>query len=77
MYLALGSVPLFYVIYSMASTPGDNFLTRLVKRYEDFSDTLQQKEALHTTMIEQAAADRQFFAGAPPNKAGPPLRYPE
>ena len=36
-----------------------------------------RKDALHTTMMEQAAADRQLFAATPTNAAGPPLRMQE
>jgi len=76
-YFALGTIPLFYVVYSIASSPNDNAITRLVQRYDAGREVLLRKDALHTTMMEQAAADRQLFAATPTNAAGPPLRYQE
>jgi len=65
------------VIYSVASSPSDNALTRLVQRYDAGKEVMARKDALHTTMMEQAAADRQLFASTPVNRAGPSLRIPE
>ncbi|ETI25821.1 hypothetical protein G647_02597 [Cladophialophora carrionii CBS 160.54] len=76
-YFALATIPLFYVVYSVASSPNDNAITRLVQRYDAGREVQLRKDALHTTMMEQAAADRQLFAATPTNAAGPPLRNPE
>jgi len=76
-YFALGTIPLFMVVYSIASSPNDNALTRLIQQYEAGAESLLRKDALHTTMMEQAAADRVLFSNAQPNLAGPPLRHQE
>jgi len=68
---------LFYIIYSVASSPGDNAITGLLQRYDDGKAVRHRQDALHTTMMEQAAADRQLFASTPTNAAGPPLRSQE
>ncbi|EXJ74213.1 uncharacterized protein A1O5_02508 [Cladophialophora psammophila CBS 110553] len=76
-YIAIGSVPFAIFIYSIASSPGDNALSRLVRKYDAGREVLLRKDAIHTTMMEQAAADRQLFAATPTDPAGPPLRNPE
>lgn len=38
---------------------------------------MARQDALHVTMMEQAAADRQLFAASPTNASGPPLRMQE
>eukprot|EP01099_Mayorella_cantabrigiensis_P005740 TRINITY_DN4642_c0_g1_i1.p1 TRINITY_DN4642_c0_g1~~TRINITY_DN4642_c0_g1_i1.p1 ORF type:complete len:125 (+),score=14.04 TRINITY_DN4642_c0_g1_i1:31-405(+) len=67
----------FYAIYSVASSPNDNFISRLVKKYEIGQEAETKKNVIHTTLMEQAAADRQLFAGTARDSSGPPLRYPE
>ncbi|KAJ9615659.1 hypothetical protein H2200_001735 [Cladophialophora chaetospira] len=76
-YFALATIPLFYVVYSVASSPGDNAVTRLTQRYDAGKEAMARQDALHTTMMEQAAADRQLFGASPVNAAGPPLRMQE
>ena len=76
-YIALSTIPFFMLVYSVASSPSDNALTRLVQRYDAGKEVMARKDALHTTMMEQAAADRQLFAATPVNSSGPPLRHQE
>lgn len=78
-YIALASVPFAIFVYSIARSPGDNALSRLIKQYETGTgnEAEMRKDLLHTTMMEQAAADRQLFAGTGTDKSGPSLRYTE
>lgn len=73
----MASIPFAFIIYWVASSPTDNALNRLVKRYEAGKDAEHKRDAIHTTMMEQAAADRQMFAATPREDAGPSLRWPE
>lgn len=63
------------VVYSIASS-GENPLTRLIQEYEAGKESLLRRDSLHTTMMEQAASDRQLFANAATNKE-PLLRFQE
>jgi len=76
-YIALGTIPFAMLVYSVASSPKDNFLNRLVRQYDGGREVMEKRDALHTTMMERAAADRQLFAGTPVDPAGPSLRMQE
>jgi hypothetical protein len=68
---------LAYVVYSIASSPGDNALSRLVKKYEAGKEDDERANVIHSKMMEQAAADRQLFASSPRDETGPPVRNQE
>ena len=76
-YISIASIPIFYVLYSVASSPKDNVISRLIKTFETSQEEESRKNVIHTTMMEQAAADRQLFAGSPRDTTGSPMRYPE
>lgn len=76
-YISLASIPLFAAVYVVATNPGDNFIHRLVKRYEIGQEAEERKNLIHQRLMEQAAADRQLFASTPRDSSSPPIRYPE
>ncbi|KAK5062478.1 hypothetical protein LTR84_004550 [Exophiala bonariae] len=76
-YISLASIPLFAAIYVVATNPNDNFVYRLVKRYEIGQEVEERKNLIHQRLMEQAAADRQLFASTPRDSSSPPIRYPE
>ncbi len=41
------------------------FFTRLIRQYSEFQDSLTQRNALHTRLVEEAAHDRNLFFGSP------------
>jgi hypothetical protein len=73
----LATIPLFAVVYSVASSPGDNFVERMVKNYKIGQEAEEKKNVAHTTLLEQAAADRQLFASQKRDTRGPDLNFPE
>ncbi|KAI1618578.1 hypothetical protein EDD37DRAFT_273305 [Exophiala viscosa] len=76
-YFSIAFIPFAYVLYSLASSPGDNFVSRQIKKYEDNKKADETKNVIHTTMMEQAAAERQLFSGVSRDESGPTLRLPE
>lgn len=49
----------------------------MVKSYEDNKRADETKNVIHTTMLEQAAWDRQLFSANARDESGPSLRNPE
>jgi hypothetical protein len=49
----------------------------MVKSYEDNKRADETKNVIHTTMLEQAASDRQLFSSNARDESGPSLRNPE
>ncbi|KIW56614.1 hypothetical protein PV05_05262 [Exophiala xenobiotica] len=76
-YISVALVPFAYLVYSIASSPGDNAVSRMVKSYEDNKRADETKNVIHTTMLEQAAWDRQLFSANARDESGPSLRNPE
>ncbi|KEF60005.1 uncharacterized protein A1O9_04854 [Exophiala aquamarina CBS 119918] len=76
LYISLASIPFFAAVYAVAANPGDNFISRLVKKYEIGQEAEERKNVIHLRLMEQAAADRQLFASTPID-TNPVLRYPE
>ncbi|EXJ88192.1 hypothetical protein A1O1_05122 [Capronia coronata CBS 617.96] len=76
-YITIAAVPLVILWSYVASSPGDNALIRIVKKWEARREEDQRANILHTTIMEQAAADRQLFSSSPRDESGSPLRMPE
>jgi len=76
LYISLASIPLFAAVYTVAANPGDNFVYRLVKKYEIGQEAEERKNIIHLKLMEEAAADRQLFASSP-RDTNPVIRYPE
>ncbi|KIX01769.1 uncharacterized protein Z518_09496 [Rhinocladiella mackenziei CBS 650.93] len=76
-YLSVASIPFAILVYSIASSPGDNFASRLVKKYEASVEADKRANVIHTAMMEQVAADRQLFASSAGNETVPPFRNQE
>ncbi|MCJ1229184.1 hypothetical protein MMC12_005849 [Toensbergia leucococca] len=78
-YVSLGAIPLSLALYKFSSTTSDSadpFLTRLINSYSQFQDRWTERNALHTSMIEQAAHDRNLFQSSPASKTIE-LKFPE
>ncbi|KAF2400393.1 putative NADH-ubiquinone oxidoreductase 178 kDa subunit [Trichodelitschia bisporula] len=58
-YLTLAAIPASYFVY--AASRGDTWFTDYLRSYESWNKTWEERNALHTTMVEQAGADRLLF----------------
>ncbi|KAI9888393.1 MAG: hypothetical protein M1814_000509 [Vezdaea aestivalis] len=62
LYFALASVPATYFLYQ-AAISGDGFaaFTNLMSKYTESQITNEERNSLHTSMIERAAYDKNLF----------------
>jgi hypothetical protein len=76
-YLTLAAIPLGFALYKFTadSKEGPSF-TRLIERYSEYKEQWTARNTLHTTMIEQAAHDRNLFQSSPGSKMID-LKFPE
>ncbi|KAI9857314.1 MAG: hypothetical protein M1824_004864 [Vezdaea acicularis] len=74
-YITIAAVPLSILAYQLTSGE-DSAFSNLLRRYADYRQTWEERNTLHTKMIEQAAFDRNLFQSG---KANPhvPLRFQE
>lgn len=54
-----------YALYRISQSPGESFVTRLINKYWPDQKAFEERNALHTAMLEKAAVDRHLFYGAP------------
>ena len=76
-YFILASIPVTYVTYALATSKGDNFISRFVDQYIAKGTAESEKTALHSIMVQQALEDRALFKTAKRDTSGPDLRWPE
>ncbi|KAI4160718.1 MAG: hypothetical protein L6R39_000177 [Caloplaca ligustica] len=82
-YVVLAALPLSFAIYKFSrSSDGSNaesaqpWFTRVLRAYDSWSNSWEERNSLHTKAIEQAAHDRNLFF----NSRGSPmidLSFPE
>ena len=82
-YLTIAALPLSFAIYKFSrSADGSSadsaqpFVTRFIKSFSHWTETWEQRNSLHTAMIEQAANDRNLFHSSPGSKHVD-LKFPE
>ena len=82
-YLTVAALPLSFAIYKFSrSTDGSSadsaqpLITRFIKSFSHWGETWEQRNSLHTAMIEQAAHDRNLFHSSPGSKHVD-LKFPE
>ncbi|KAL8720675.1 MAG: hypothetical protein Q9225_002504 [Loekoesia sp. 1 TL-2023] len=82
-YFVIAALPLSFAIYKFSrSSDGSSaessqpWLTRMLRRYDDWSNSWAERNALHTKAIEQAAHDRNLFLDSQPSDLVE-LRFPE
>lgn len=68
LWIPIASVPVFAGLYAVSRSDPDAppFLTRLINRYTESTEKYADRNALHTSMIEQAGADRVLFTKSTP-----------
>ncbi|KAI4185712.1 MAG: hypothetical protein L6R41_003970 [Letrouitia leprolyta] len=82
-YLVVAALPLGFAVYKFSrSLDGSGaessqpWFTRLLRRYDEWSNSWGERNALHTKAIEQAAHDRNLFHNSQPSPLVD-LRFPE
>lgn len=60
-FLPLAAIPVAYVLYQATRDKENSFLTSLMNKYHEKHEELRRRNALHTTMKEQAGQDRFLF----------------
>jgi len=62
-YVAIAAIPVSFAIYKFTySDPSSKpYLHQIIEKYSDFKNQWDDRNALHTVMIEQAAHDRNLF----------------
>ncbi|KAL8704463.1 MAG: hypothetical protein Q9201_002379 [Fulgogasparrea decipioides] len=82
-YFVIAAIPLSFAVYKFSrSSDGSSaesaqpWLTRMIKRYDDWQTRWADRNALHTKMIEQAGHDRNLFHNSQPS-ALVDLAFPE
>ncbi|KAI4177946.1 MAG: hypothetical protein LQ343_000030 [Gyalolechia ehrenbergii] len=73
-YLAIAALPLSFAVYKFSrSSDGSGaefsqpWLTRILRRYDEWSNSWAESNAVHTKAIEQAAHDRNLFHNSRPS----------
>lgn len=78
-YLVLALVPTSYIIYNLSRPDASGqrpALTNVLERWSDYRSRWEERNAIHTRMVEQAGHDRNLFINTPePNWHD--LRMPE
>ncbi|KAG0647960.1 hypothetical protein D0Z07_5803 [Hyphodiscus hymeniophilus] len=78
-YIALAAVPVTIGVYTAAQKTPDGKatgLSTLIDKYSDYKEKWAARNTLHTSMIEQAAFDRNLYQSSPGTKHVD-LRFPE
>lgn len=79
LYVILALIPASFALYA-ASRPSENgsipALTKVIEKYADLKDKWATRNTLHTTLIEQAAFDRNLFQSSR-GSAHVNLKFPE
>jgi hypothetical protein len=52
------------VLYRISKASDDSFISRLITKYSPDQKVFEERNAIHTAALEQAAADRHLFVGA-------------
>lgn len=76
-YMTLAAVPVFYVGYSLAYGPQDNFLARQYLKYKEGKKESEDADRLHQAVLSQAIMDRARLSSYPRETSGPDLNFPE
>ncbi|KAI9838687.1 MAG: hypothetical protein M1819_005001 [Sarea resinae] len=78
-FIALSALPFSYLVYKISrpSSEGEKpLLTRVIESYSEYKEKWIARNTLHTSMIEQAAFDRNLFQSG--NRDGKvELKFPE
>ena len=78
-YIVLALLPASYAVYHLSRTSADGSvpaLSKLIESYSYYTDKWTARNTLHTTMIEQAAFDRNLFQNSK-GSSHVNLRFPE
>lgn len=73
--LIFGILPGSVLLYNFSRNPY-NPITALLAKYSDYKDTWEQRNTLHTRMVEQAGHDRNLFLNTP-DRGYQDLTFPE
>lgn len=67
-WIPIASVPILAGLYAVSRSDPDAppVLTRLINRYTEATEKYAERNALHTSMVEQAGADRVLFIKSAP-----------
>lgn len=77
--MSLAAVPLGVAVYQYTNADGKSYFTRTISdTYLDYKAKFAQRNELHTTAMEQAAADRVLFLNETPKQPRwVDIRFPE
>ncbi|KUL85611.1 hypothetical protein ZTR_08913 [Talaromyces verruculosus] len=63
-YVAISTFAAGFVLYRISKASDDSFISRLITKYSPDQKVFEERNAIHTAALEQAAADRHLFVGA-------------
>lgn len=77
-YIALAAIPASFALYKLSRQGTDEkpWLTRFIDSFSGYRSTWDERNSLHTKMVEQAGADRALFHNSP-GSGHIELRFPE
>lgn len=78
-WIGLASIPFGVALYQFTNSDGKSFFTRTITdTYLDYKAKFARRNELHTSAMEQAAADRVLFLNETPKQPRwVDLRFPE
>lgn len=76
-YYTLATIPLFYVVYSIAKGSEDNFVARQYHNLKEGSRKTAEADTLHIAALSQAIEDRAKLSSFPREVGSRELNYPE
>lgn len=72
-YVVVGTIASSYLLYRISAASQDSgsesFIAGLVSKYATSQEVLEQRNAIHTTLLEKAAEDRHLFQSQGPSEA--------
>ena len=79
-WVTLAAVPVAFALYKVSLSSEDPahqpWLTRVINSYDNWQKQYEERNTLHTKMVEQAAFDRNLFQSAQGSRMID-LRFPE
>jgi hypothetical protein len=79
-YVTVGTIAASYLLYRISAASQDSgsesFIAGLINKYSTSQEVLEQRNAIHTALLEKAAEDRHLLQSQGPREAFE-LKQPE
>ncbi|EED16058.1 NADH-ubiquinone oxidoreductase 178 kDa subunit, putative [Talaromyces stipitatus ATCC 10500] len=62
-YVAVSTFAAGFLLYRISKSSEDSFISRLITKYSPDQKIFEERNAIHTVALEEAAADRHLFVG--------------